>query len=637
LVVEGIAMSVDEIALKREKKGFEDLEADLIESELNQCLWAWASAEAESCFCRELLPKFRRLDRLRAAFLALRAVQQPERGYVATAKAAKEYASRLLIANEVDFVKEIYYRPCRGCMELYRKAVKNVYRAFSGGKKDGALLKEFMRRINEALVEGDDRRLQLLAGPPEGTREKRTDERSDLFEKRTRIKVRLKELDGEWAELKLTQAYKIYCKMKDAGHEGMSLIHSAARRLDGQIASLEGKLKGEDIEKLLKIDGPPAKLLWGFGEDRYREKCLETAVGPGAKKKGMYDGLIFGTMRGGDAEYCARLIIAQPWLVFAKNAFGETPLYKAALYGWPGMVDLLVLMGAEIDAKTEKDGGWNGGRAGETPLMAALKAPPVSPGLTRKQEYDQTWYINFMKLKCLQILIDNEAELDFADKRCYSPLIQAIVSANRKGFMKLLKAGADPNFPANDYGYTSLHKAAELCKENCRKQANLYFADTLIEYGADPEARYYIRQRAEDWENYWRKNGIPVPEGWTLAADEKECKTPIDYAEPGSEMERLLDRALWEKHRNESASKQLPLFEVLPDPQKTKPGVSQTLAAETARVFHPMTRFPKLRPPFYRKGSFIDNYYLIPANNFVNWLDKAFRKLIAKIREFFYI
>ncbi len=263
-----------------------------------------------------------------------------------------------------------------------------------------------------------------------------------------------------------------------------------------------------------------------------------------------------------DIGETARLIFTRPWVVTARNHAGATPLYIAAAIGWSAIVENLILHGADINARlpTDEDiltvpgsasydesvhvlirkrasegGEWREGFcAGETPLMAAIKASGDGHPNTRKDDpHWQDVYANCME--SLQCLIDHGAPLDFTDKCGYSPLTLAMEFYNYGAFEMLLKAGADPNYETTP-GFRALDSAVIGDEPT--------FTKMLLDYGADAGTREYPAWKSrQDEEDFSSCFGPKLSE----LVRSRGYLRPLDYAKPGSEVYRLLTQWLKQK------------------------------------------------------------------------------------------
>jgi hypothetical protein len=164
-----------------------------------------------------------------------------------------------------------------------------------------------------------------------------------------------------------------------------------------------------------------------------------------------------------------------------------TPLYYAALCGFPDLVERLI-------AKYPQDVNANGGRY-KRPLIAALAgehfetadllrhngADPHVKGYRKTIPLHSAAY--YENLEVVQKLIEYGADIDARGEDGWTPLSWA----SRGHFFKdvsvvrlLLERGADVNSRADDDGFTPLHRASE--------HGAVEIVRLLLEHGADVEA-----------------------------------------------------------------------------------------------------------------------------------------------------
>ncbi|QDT00589.1 ankyrin repeat domain-containing protein [Adhaeretor mobilis] len=80
--------------------------------------------------------------------------------------------------------------------------------------------------------------------------------------------------------------------------------------------------------------------------------------------------------------------------------------------------------------------------------------------------------------KAIDRLVAKGVDVNSCGKGNITPLIRALLSRNKEGFMSLLEHGADPNI-LTIRGESALNLAAELSEE--------YWLKALLEHGADPD------------------------------------------------------------------------------------------------------------------------------------------------------
>jgi ankyrin repeat protein len=518
---------------------------------------------------------------------------------------------------------------------MYRMALRGNLPALSDDEDERLARVEFVSKVNEAYALENIVLLRKLM--EQGQRGRPQSFEGDVWaqfvsvnKKIVLAERRLGDAEREMKRIVAAAGFQLLEKFKESESRESDFIKEHGEKLDLEIGVLEKELSKHDLDELLELTGPPAPAVNGDAQEEYGDRCVKMAVGRDLSVHWRDCGALFEAMHKGLFEKAAKLLASNPWLAFAKGYLGGTALVYAAYKGMPVIVETLLLYGADMDAKTTDE--CYDCSIGETALVAAIKAAPPScyhEEPEHKQKYDDC-------MEIIQMLIDHGAEMNLKHPWWGNTLGVAREFHNHEAFMMLLKAGADPDMPyKSNSGLTLLH---------CAAIANdVENAKCLLGYGADPEAEYVCMKELEAFIDEKRELGFcgrqlqdnrkEMIRSWGGVEKLSKRKTPLDYAIKGTEMYKLLVRAIREKHGDLPVERQLMLFQ---DPVELLAAPSKPYE-QPVRSFHPMTRYPKLRPPFYIKGSLIHNYYLIPLNNAVNWLDNAFRKLIARIRDFFYI
>jgi hypothetical protein len=165
---------------------------------------------------------------------------------------------------------------------------------------------------------------------------------------------------------------------------------------------------------------------------------------------------IYTAARLGDVDRMAGLLGADPQLVNARTAAGETPLHYAALGRSTAAAELLLQHGANVTAADF---------TGMTPLHVAATS-------------------NASEL--IAELLTAGASVTAVDKRGETPLHQAARRFRAEAVAALLAAGADPN-AANANGQTPLHVLGSTARDADGVQDVINaVAATLTAAGADP-------------------------------------------------------------------------------------------------------------------------------------------------------
>ncbi len=161
----------------------------------------------------------------------------------------------------------------------------------------------------------------------------------------------------------------------------------------------------------------------------------------------------------GDLPLLIKLLDADPELVHARTAAGETPLHYAAARQRAAVVELLLSRGAEANAVDDR---------GLTPLHLVATSSDS---------------------KLITAVLAGGADVNAQDRLGETPLHVAARRLNEQAMRALLAAGADVN-AQNRRGQTALHVLGAAARTP-EQIARLYhpLATLLIEGGADPDLR----------------------------------------------------------------------------------------------------------------------------------------------------
>jgi ankyrin repeat protein len=146
------------------------------------------------------------------------------------------------------------------------------------------------------------------------------------------------------------------------------------------------------------------------------------------------------------------LIKNNPNLVLSKDEDGFTPLHLAAANGYKSMVEFLLSIKADVNAKDN---------AGSTPLHQAAAADGEHSDI-------------------VELLLARKADVNAADKQGLTPLHYALLADNPDVAIALLKHGANPNVKDNTAGHTPLILAAA--------KGYKQVTELLLMHGADVNA-----------------------------------------------------------------------------------------------------------------------------------------------------
>lgn len=168
----------------------------------------------------------------------------------------------------------------------------------------------------------------------------------------------------------------------------------------------------------------------------------------------------------------------------AKDGFGYTPLYKAAMHGNKEFIKLLAEAGANINNLVLP--------RGKAPLHAAVQSKRteavkllISLGadvnIRDKDGYSPLHYaVMEDKVECVELLLDSGADIEIKNNSGNTALLLAVKKGSVFCIQPLLKTGADFTEIDAD-GMTAAHLAAEI---GCTS-----IMSALAEAGADMDAR----------------------------------------------------------------------------------------------------------------------------------------------------
>jgi ankyrin repeat protein len=167
---------------------------------------------------------------------------------------------------------------------------------------------------------------------------------------------------------------------------------------------------------------------------------------------------LFEAAASGNTSVMKSLLAQRPFLVYFRLPDGSTPLHMSALWGTSGVTQILLLKGAEVNARDS---------IGQTPLHRAISRPT---GIFLRRSK------NMVKL-----LISNKADASTGDQSGLTPLHRAVVSGDIELVRLLLESNAKVNV-SDSNGVTPLMLAID-------ETTPIAISNLLLSKGADVNVR----------------------------------------------------------------------------------------------------------------------------------------------------
>jgi ankyrin repeat protein len=187
----------------------------------------------------------------------------------------------------------------------------------------------------------------------------------------------------------------------------------------------------------------------------------------------------------------AQLLLSAGATVDARERWGgQTPLMWASARRHPEMMRLLISKGADVDARSIDRNYQRHVTAEGRPK--SLDSGGLTPLLYAARENCQA---------CVEVLLDNGADIDLPDPDGVSPLLVAIMNANWDLARQLILAGADVN-QWDIYGESPLFTAVDLRNrldggrasiDPPNKTTGLAIVNLLLERGANPNMQLFFK------------------------------------------------------------------------------------------------------------------------------------------------
>lgn len=141
-----------------------------------------------------------------------------------------------------------YLEPSENLKKLYRAVVKRIHPDLSSDEVERLRRTQLMAEANRAYEEGDEARLRAILHEWESSPESvRGDgigsELIRVIRKVAQIKKRLIAIENEIQDLKASDLYRLWLRVKEAEKQGRDLLAEMAARLDADIAKARERLQ----------------------------------------------------------------------------------------------------------------------------------------------------------------------------------------------------------------------------------------------------------------------------------------------------------------------------------------------------------------------------------------------------------
>jgi ankyrin repeat protein len=259
---------------------------------------------------------------------------------------------------------------------------------------------------------------------------------------------------------------------------------------NGDVAEVKRLLRaGANVSLANKYGATPMSLAAEVGDAEMIALLLEAGADPDSPDPDGQTALL-AVARTGNVK-AAELLIGRGAKVDAREKWGgQTPLMWASARRHPEMMKLLISKGADVNARSIDRNYQRHIQAEGRPK--SLDSGGLTPLLYAARE-------NCMA--CVDVLLQNKADIDLPDPDLVSPLVVAIMNANWDLAKQLIAAGADIN-QWDIYGETPLIAAIDLRSRIDGGRASIDPPNTttglavvklLLEKGADPNMQLFFK------------------------------------------------------------------------------------------------------------------------------------------------
>jgi len=259
---------------------------------------------------------------------------------------------------------------------------------------------------------------------------------------------------------------------------------------NGDVAEVKRLLRaGADVSLANKYGATPMGLAAEVGHTEILKLLLEAGANADSPNPDGQTALL-AVARTGNVE-AARLLIDHGATVDAREKWGgQTALMWASARRHPGMMQLLISKGADVNARSIDRNYQRHVTAEGRPK--SLDSGGLTPLLYAARENC---------IACVEVLLENRADIDLPDPDGVSPLLVAIMNANWDLAGQLIRAGADVN-QWDIYGESPLFTAIDLRNRIDGGRASIDPPNTtnglatvkvLLERGANPNMQLFFK------------------------------------------------------------------------------------------------------------------------------------------------